>query len=59
MGPIHSAWATTLYTAMRQRGLSHERALRGLADRLLLRLVACLRAGTTYDPQLASRRLAA
>jgi transposase len=49
-------WASSLYRAMRARGLSHERALRGLADRLLLRLVACLRENVPYDPARASSR---
>lgn len=51
-----SPWARIHYTAMRARGLPHERALRGLADLLLLRLVACLRSRARYEPQLASRR---
>jgi transposase len=41
------------YTALRQRGHSHPRALRGVADRLLAILIAMLRTGTLYD---ASRR---
>lgn len=49
-------WTRAHYLAMRQRGLSHERALRGIADLLLNRLVACLRNRTPYDPALASRR---
>ena len=39
-----------LYKAMRGRGLSHYRALRGVADRLLLVTAAVLRSGTRYDP---------
>lgn len=39
-----------LYTASRARGNRHERALRGVADRLLHRLIACLRDRTLYDP---------
>ncbi|MBE0610460.1 MAG: IS110 family transposase [Dehalococcoidia bacterium] len=39
-----------IYNDLRARGHRHERALRGLADRLLLRLVACLRDGRSYDP---------
>lgn len=49
-------WARAHFSAMRQRGLDNERALRGLADRLLLRLVACLRSHTLYDPLLADRK---
>ena len=41
-----------LYDAMRARGHRHDRALRGIADRLLHRLVACLRTGKRYDPSL-------
>jgi transposase len=52
-------WARCHYTAMRSRGLDHERALRGIADRLLLRLVACLRSRALYDPLLAARHLTA
>jgi transposase len=38
------------YSALRAKGHSHGRALRGLADRLLRTLFAMLRDGTTYDP---------
>jgi transposase len=44
------------YTALRGRGHSHPRALRGVADRLLAILIAMLRTGTLYD---ASYRRAA
>ena len=43
-----------LYKAMRGRGLSHYRALRGVADRLLLVTAAVLRSGTRYDPARAA-----
>lgn len=39
-----------LYHAARDRGLPHERALRGVADRLLASLVATLRDDTLFDP---------
>lgn len=39
------------YVALRQRGHSHGRALRGVADRLLAILVSMLGHGTLYDPQ--------
>lgn len=39
-----------LYDSMRQRGHSYERALRGVADRLLNLLMAMLRDSTCYDP---------
>jgi transposase len=41
------------YHALRGRGHSHGRALRGVVDRLLAMLIAMLRAGTRYD---ANRR---
>lgn len=41
-----------LYDKMRAKGNGHDRALRGIADRLLHRLVACLRTGTHYDASL-------
>jgi transposase len=50
-------WAKTQYTAMRERGKSHERALRSIADHFLCRLAACLRTNTRYDPVLAARRM--
>jgi transposase len=37
------------YAELRARGQTHGRALRGVADRLLNRLVAMLRNGTLYD----------
>jgi transposase len=40
------------YTAQRQRGCSHGRALRGVVDRLLAVAIAMLKAGTLYDPAL-------
>jgi hypothetical protein len=41
------------YAALRRRGHSHARALRGVSDRLLRVLIAMLRTGTLYD---ASKR---
>lgn len=38
------------YAALRAKGHSHGRALRGVADRLLAVLVSMLRNGTPYDP---------
>jgi len=38
------------YDRLRAAGHEHERALRGIADRLLDVLIAMLRDGTTYDP---------
>lgn len=57
----HWAWNATLidprfarlYDDMRsRRGLTHARALRGVADRLLNLTVVVLRNGTLYDPSL-------
>jgi transposase len=56
----HWAWNATLvdphfdrlYKDMRARGLTHARALRGVADRLLHVTVAVLNAGTPYDASL-------
>ena len=51
----------TYYTAQRQRGHSHGRALRAVADRLLRILVAMLTTGTLFDcskarpPQVSNR----
>jgi transposase len=38
------------YAELRQRGHSHGRALRGLADRNLAMLISMLKSGTLYDP---------
>ena len=50
------AHSRTHYTALRQRGHSHPRALRGVADRLLAILVAMLKTGTLYDTARLRRR---
>jgi hypothetical protein len=42
------------YTACRQRGHSHGRAIRSLSDRLLRILVAMLKQGAVYDPNRAN-----
>ncbi len=44
----------THYHRLREKGHSHGRALRGVADRLLAMLIAMLRNGTAYDPQRRS-----
>jgi transposase len=44
------------YAALRARGQSHGRALRGVVDRLLVVAVAMLRAGTLYDEGLRPAR---
>lgn len=50
-------YGRALYRAMRARGLRHERALRGLADRLLACLIATLRDDVLYDPVRRARHL--
>lgn len=47
------------YRALRQRGQTHGRALRTIADRLLSRLVAMLRDRTLYDATRCRKRLTA
>ncbi len=46
----HDSVAKSRYAALRARGHSHGRALRGVADRLLNVACAMLRDGTLYDP---------
>jgi transposase len=48
-------WVKDRYVALRQRGCTHGRALRGVADRLLHVLGAMLRSGTLYDPARRAR----
>lgn len=50
-------YGRALYLSMRARGLRHERALRGLADRLLACLIATLRDDELYDPARRARHL--
>ncbi len=42
------------YQALRDRGHGHARALRSVADRLLMVACAALRDGTLYDPPAAT-----
>ena len=46
--------AGSAIAALRGRGRSHGRAMRGVVDRLLAVAMAMLRAGTLYDPDLRS-----
>lgn len=46
----HDARSKQHYAALRAKGHSHGRALRGITDRLLAVLVAMLKTGTLYDP---------
>jgi len=45
---VHDPYAEALYARQRVQGASAARAYRTVADRLLARLVACLRTGTRY-----------
>jgi transposase len=56
-GSQRDAHTRAHYTRLRQAGHDHERALRGVGDRLLTVLMAMLQTGTTYDP--GKRRAAA
>ena len=46
----HDARSKQHYAALRAKGHSHGRALRGITDRLLAVLVSMLKAGSLYDP---------
>lgn len=48
---IREPKAKALYRKMRERGLGHARAIRGVADRLLAVLIAMLRSNHPYDPE--------
>lgn len=47
---VYDAPSRTYYATLRQRGHTHGRALRSVADRLLRILIALLRTGSLYDP---------
>lgn len=49
----HDDRSRTKYTALRQRGHSHGRALRSVADRLLAVACAMLKTRTAFNPSLA------
>jgi transposase len=51
----HDQRSRLKYSALRQRGHSHGRALRAVADRLLGVACAMLKAGTLFDPSLQSK----
>jgi len=54
-GDPHSA---EHYAALRAKGHSHGRALRGVGDRWLAMLMAMLKSGTEYDPALRQKKTA-
>src|SRR5208282_803953 len=47
---IHDPHSKAHYAALKRKGHSHARALRGVADRLASRLFVMLERGTVYDP---------
>jgi transposase len=49
----HDPKCRAKYAALRQRGKSHGRALRGVADRLLALACVLLQRGTLFDPHFA------
>jgi len=51
--PARSQVSGSRYTALRQRGHSHGRALRGVADRLLALVCVLLQRQTLFDPHFA------
>jgi transposase len=51
----HDPVGKLLYRELRSRGLSHPRAVRSIADRLLGIAIAMLKAGTRYDPSRRHR----
>ncbi|WP_246734913.1 IS110 family transposase [Chelativorans sp. ZYF759] len=52
----HDLSSRLKYAALRSRGHSHGRALRSVADRLLNVACALLKAGTTFNPSLATQK---
>ena len=52
----HDTSSRSKFAALRSRGHSHGRALRSVADRLLNVACAMLKAGTTFDPSLATQK---
>jgi transposase len=55
----HDSRSRAKYTALRQRGHSHARALRSVGDRLLNVACAMLRNGTKFNPSLESQKMLA
>ncbi len=53
----HDARSKARYAALRGRGCSHGRALRGVADRLLAVACAMLQTRTSYDPLKPSQQM--
>jgi len=51
----HDPRSRSKYAALRNRGHSHGRALRSVADRLLNVACAMLKTGTTFNPSLAAQ----
>jgi transposase len=55
----HDPISRSRYAALRSRGHSHGRALRGVADRLLSVMCTLLRRQTSFDPNHASSKIVA
>jgi transposase len=55
----HDELSRRRYASLRQRGHSHGRALRGVADRLLAVACAMLTRQAPFDPEHAGNRAAA
>jgi transposase len=55
----HDPRSRAKYTALRQRGHGHARALRSVADRLLAMLCAMLKSQTPFDPDRHAKTAAA
>jgi hypothetical protein len=54
----HDPRSRAKYAALRSRGHSHGRSLRSVADRLLNVACAMLKAGTPFNPSLATSKTA-
>ena len=54
----HDTRCKAKYAALRERGHSHGRAFRPVADRLLNVACAMLRSGTLYNPALEAQKTA-
>ena len=54
----HDPRSRAKYAVLRQRGHSHARALRSVADRLLAVACAMLNRGTLFDPAIAAQKAA-
>ena len=58
MQPIIGRELQRRYVALRQRGHSHGRAIRGVADRLLALACTLLQRQTVFDPDFGTTEVA-